>query len=302
MGKRDELLRSAGNVRASVGERGPEFPAGLDPATAAAMPRRLEGVSRDKAAALIAVDRIVRDENQPREDFDGEALERLADSLRERGQLQPVRVRWDEARGVYIVLVGERRWRAAKLAGMAELSCVIEPGDLTAPQRLAVQLVENALREDLKPVEQARAYRALMEANGWSGNRLAKELRVSQSAASRVLALLDLPAPAQAAVDSGAVPPAAAAEILKAPGPAQQAALAEWVARDGATAREVAEVVRAVRARRPPPAREVRPDPVTLDLGGETVTVKWRKATGRSAAAVLKAALRELQAKEQGAA
>ena len=100
MSKREELLRSGGgNILSSMGTgQSQELPAGLDPATALRRPAHLEGLTRDKAAARIAVDRIVRDPNQPREEFDEEALQRLADSLRTRGQLQPIRVRWDAER------------------------------------------------------------------------------------------------------------------------------------------------------------------------------------------------------------
>src|SRR4051812_28313956 len=170
MSKRDELLRAGGaNVVASMGGgRGPELPAGLDPASAIRRPAHLEGLARDKSAARISVDRITADPDQPRRDFDPEELERLAESMRTRGQLQPIRVRWDEGQGRYVVIMGERRWRAARMAGLAELACVVQEGELDPDDRLAVQLVENALRSDLKPIEQAHAYRALMEAKGWS--------------------------------------------------------------------------------------------------------------------------------------
>ena len=79
--------------------------------------RSFEGRSRLKTACEIRLDRIVADPNQPRVEFDPESLERLAASLRQRGQLQPIRVRWDEALDRYVVVVGERRWRAARLAG-----------------------------------------------------------------------------------------------------------------------------------------------------------------------------------------
>ena len=86
----------------------------------------------------------------------------LAESLRTRGQLQPITVYWDEGRGLYVIVCGERRWRAAKLAGMTTMTATIlgrapEPGE-----RLALQLIENLLRSDLRPVEQAKAYRQLM--------------------------------------------------------------------------------------------------------------------------------------------
>jgi ParB family transcriptional regulator, chromosome partitioning protein len=299
MSKREELLRSGGsNILSSMGAgQSQELPAGLDPAAALQRPAHLEGLTREKAAARIAVDRIVRDPDQPREEFDEEALQRLADSLRTRGQLQPIRVRWDEGRGVYVILVGERRWRAAQRAGLAELSCIVVEGELPADERLMIQLVENALREDLRPVEQARAYKALMEARGWSGNQLAKELHIAQSSVVRALALLELPAPVQAQVEQGALAATVAAELTKLPEPAMQAEVAQAIVDQGLTRSEVAEVVKAVRARRP---AQTRPDPVEVDLGdGITVVVRYRKPTTVTAQQALRKALKVLQDRDR---
>jgi ParB family chromosome partitioning protein len=299
MSKREELLRSGGdNILSSMGAgQSQELPAGLDPAAALRRPAHLEGLTREKAAARIAVDRIARDPDQPREEFDEEALQRLADSLRTRGQLQPIQVRWDEGRGVYVILVGERRWRAAQRAGLAELSCIVVDGELPADERLMIQLVENALREDLRPVEQARAYKALMEARGWSGNQLAKELHIAQSSVVRALALLELPAPVQAQVEQGALATTVAAELTKLPEPAMQAEVAQAIVDQGLTRSEVAEVVKAVRARRP---AQTRPDPVEVDLGdGITVVVRYRKPTTVTAQQALRKALKVLQDRDR---
>lgn len=292
MAKRDDLKRSiGGNVTESMGAARPSMlPAGLDPGSAVRKPRELEGVSKEKAAARIAIDRIVPDENQPREEFDEDALRRLSESLRTRGQLQPIRVRWDQGRGVYVILVGERRWRAAKLAGMIELSCTIDEGELSAEERLEVQLVENALREDLRPVEQAKAYRALMKVKGWSGNQLSKELHIGQASVVRALSLLDLPSAVQARVEQGELAPSSAAEIAQLPDHKTQAAVAEAVVAGGLKRDEVTALVRAVKSQRPVP--KTRPDPVTHDLGDCTVTVRWRRPAEISAVEALTLALK----------
>ena len=132
-----------------------------------------DGVTRAKNVCVIPLDRIVRDPNQPREEFDPEALRRLADSLKERGQLQPIGVRWDEALGVYVIVFGERRWRAAGMAGLLTVNAVVMEGAISPDDLIVVQLVENAVREDLRPIEQARAYRKLMDAKGWSTRQVA---------------------------------------------------------------------------------------------------------------------------------
>jgi ParB family chromosome partitioning protein len=287
MGKLDQLRQTGGaNVAESTGARGASLPPGLDPSTAVGMPARLKGLGKEKGAARIPVDRIDRDPEQPREEFDEDALQRLADSLRIRGQLQPIRVRWDEGRGVYVILLGERRWRAARMAGLTELSCVIHDGSLAADEKLAIQVVENALR--------AKAFRSLMDAKGWSTRELATELNLGQASVVRALSLLDLPAKVQDQVEQGALPPSVAYEVARLEDPAAQAEIAQAVVDQGLTRSEVAEVVKAVRAKRPAPS--VRPDPVTFDLGdGSTVTLKWRKANGQTAAQLLRKALKMAQ-------
>jgi ParB family chromosome partitioning protein len=244
-------------------------------APAAADP--FDGRRQLREACAIRLDRIVADPDQPRKEFDPESLARLAESLRSRGQLQPIRVRWDQGRGVYVVVVGERRWRAARLAGLESLACVVADGEPSDAEVLEDQLVENALRQDLKPVEQARAYRRLMERLRLTQQQLADKLQISQATVSQCLSLLDLAAPVQERVDAGELAPSAAYEVGKIADPALQAEVAEAAVAGRLTRSEVAEVVQAVRARRPSPPP--RPDPVTLDLGdGVTVTVRWKKA------------------------
>ncbi len=295
MGKLDEVRRAA-----TLGGRPGSFPPGMDPSQAVGRPARLEGVRGDRSSAWIAVDRIERDPDQPREEFDGDALARLAESLKARGQLQPIRVRWDEGRGVYVVLAGERRWRAARMAGLTELQCVIHDGEMSDGERLALQLVENALRDDLRPVEQARAYRRLMDAQGWTMTELAAELSIHQTSVGRALALLELPCTVQEAVEQGALAPSAAAEIARLPDAETQAAVARAAVAEGLKRSEVAELVQAVKGRRPAPA--ARPEPVTVDLGDATVAVRWKKASGLTALQLLKRAVKQLQAQADGQA
>jgi len=177
--------------------------------------RAFEGRSRLKSACEIRLDRIVADPNQPRVEFDPDALERLAMSLKQRGQLQPIRVRWDESLDRYVVVVGERRWRAANLAGLKSVACVVASGDAPPEEILEDQLIENCLREDLKPIEQAKAFRALLNRLGISQRQLADRLQVSPPTITRALALLELPEPIQTSVEAGEIAPHTAYEISK---------------------------------------------------------------------------------------
>jgi ParB family chromosome partitioning protein len=299
MGKMEELRRHGANMAESMGAgRQPGVPPGIDLGSATRMPTNLEGVRRDHQAVLIQLDRIDRDPDQPREEFDEEALGRLAESLRTRGQLQPVRVRWDQAAEKYIILVGERRWRAARLAGLTELACILVEGELPAEERLMLQLVENCLREDLRPVEQARAFRALMNARGWSGHQLAKELQIGQASVVRALSLLELPTDVQDRVEQGALAASVAHELSKLPDTEQQRQLAEVTIAEDLTRDEVAEAVKAVKARRSPATS--RSAPVELEVEpGVMVTIRWRRANSLTATQALRRALKMLQGQEK---
>lgn len=161
------------------------------------------GVQPMNAAKVIEIDRIVADENQPRRDFDEDELAALAESLRDHGQTDPVKVRWDSDRDRYVLIDGERRWRAAQRTGIKTLSAVVESRPLSTDRVLEYQLIENALRADLSAVEAGAAYKHLMAVWNVNQTALAKRLHISESKVSRALAALDLPAEMKAAVDAG---------------------------------------------------------------------------------------------------
>lgn len=130
--------------------------------------------------------------DQPRKTFDREALEVLADSIGTYGVLQPIIVRENESvAGTYEIIAGERRWRAAKMAGLSEIPAVVFDGDeLKAAQ---VALIENIQREDLNPVEEAMGYGALIEKFGLTQDQVAKQVGRSRPTVANMLRLLDLP-------------------------------------------------------------------------------------------------------------
>jgi ParB family chromosome partitioning protein len=226
-----EQMRS--QVADSMRDRIPAEPPAGGAGGKSLLERQGEGRRRLDAGSLIRLDRISPDPAQPRKEFDAESLGRLADSMRSRGQLQPIRVRWDDAADRYLVVVGERRYRAALLAGMEAIACVVVAGSPTPEDLLEDQLVENALREDLKPIEQAQAYRALLSARGLSQRELAERLQIGHASIARALALLELPPTIQEAVDEGQIAPNTAYELTKVDDPAEQ----ESLARDAAAGR-----------------------------------------------------------------
>jgi ParB family chromosome partitioning protein len=138
----------------------------------------------------LPVELIVANPNQPRRHFDGEALNALAGSLSERGVLQPVLVR-PKPGGTYELVAGERRWRAAQIAGLTEIPALVRARDDAATLELA--LIENMAREDLNPIEEARACTALVEELGLTREEVGRRVGRSRVAVSNLLRLLDLP-------------------------------------------------------------------------------------------------------------
>ncbi|MCS7183645.1 MAG: ParB/RepB/Spo0J family partition protein [Thermoanaerobaculum sp.] len=137
---------------------------------------------------------------QPRRHFSDESLAELASSLQKHGFLQPVVVA--PAEGGYVLIAGERRWRAAQLAGMGKVPAVVHQAD-TDGERLALALIENLQREDLTPIEEARAYLQLRSELGLSQEEIAERVGKDRSTIANALRLLSLPLPVQAMVDEG---------------------------------------------------------------------------------------------------
>lgn len=148
------------------------------------------GKSHDKTIVKIRLSDIEPDRNQPRKNFDEKLLEELAESIRENGLITPVIVRKNDL-GRYTLIAGERRWRAAKLAGLSEIDAYLrEIDDRTAD---VYALVENLQRVDLNPIEEARGYETLIEKYGITQEQAAGAAGKSRSAVTNSLGLLNLP-------------------------------------------------------------------------------------------------------------
>jgi ParB family chromosome partitioning protein len=147
----------------------------------------------------IATDAINPNPQQPRKDFDINALNELAGSLQKSGLIQPVVVR--KAGLGYQLIVGERRWRAAKIAGLTHIPAVVR--EVSDAESLELALVENLLREDLNPIEEAEAYQRLLAEFGWTQEELAERVSKDRSTISNCLRLLKLPEPIRSDLRSG---------------------------------------------------------------------------------------------------
>lgn len=192
----------------------------------------------------IGIDQIVPDPNQPRLTFAPEELERLATSIKARGMLQPIRVTWDVSRKTWRLITGECRWRAARLAGLAEVPCLLIEGEPSELDLLLDQLVENAVRHSLTPTDEARALVRAKELKGCTAQQLAAELGISGSAITRAEALLSLPESIQAMVDDGRLAGSAAYDISRLPDESGQLGLAEQIRTEGLNRDQVTEIVR----------------------------------------------------------
>jgi ParB family chromosome partitioning protein len=170
-----------------------------------------------KSFGRVDIDLVAPDPSQPRCEFSDEAIQQLARSITTKGQLHPIRVRWTDALEKWLIISGERRWRATKAAGLPTIDCYFQTGEASLSEILEQQLVENLLREDLKPMEQAQAFSQLMELNGWNGKQTAEALNISASKVSRSLALLDLPKDIQQRVIDGELAARSAYEVSKIP-------------------------------------------------------------------------------------
>src|SRR3954462_10647406 len=189
---------------------------------------------------------------QPRKHFDDEALQGLAGSLAERGVVQPILVR-PIAGGTYEIVAGERRWRAAQLAGLERIPAVIQDHDDAAS--LEVALVENMAREDLNPVEEARAVAALVEELGLSREAVGRKIGRSRVAISNLLRILDLPDEALALLESGRLTEGHGRALLMAPDHTDRRRLARAAPDQGWSVRVTEDRARAANAGAAPGGR-----------------------------------------------
>jgi ParB family transcriptional regulator, chromosome partitioning protein len=199
-----------------------------------------------RAAKLVPVGSIRPNEYQPRRNFTKEEMEELTASVRAHGVLQPILVRRDaKDPNRYELIAGERRWRAAQAAQQHEIPAVIR--DLTDTEALELALIENLQREDLTPIEEARAFRRLMDEFGHTQEKLATALGKARSSIANLLRLLELPEEVQAQIERGQLT-AGHARLLV--GRADATLLAgDWI-RGGTSVREAEALIGATKPRK----------------------------------------------------
>lgn len=243
------------------------------------------------ASQMVPIEYLRPSPLQPRRVFDEAELEALEQSIRANGVLQPLLVRPTHgATASYDIVAGERRWRAAQRAGLHELPVVVR--DLDDRTALELALVENIQRADLAPLEEAEAYRRLIDEFGHSQEELGQALGRSRSHVANTLRLLGLPEPVRTLLQSGQLTAGHARALLGAPDPA---ALASVVVQNDLSVRETEALVRSAATKPKQPAKQsARSDADTVDLErrlaerlglkvaiksgsrGGVVTIRWR--------------------------
>ena len=215
---------------------------GLGKGLSALIPTEVVG-DRSSALREVPIGSITPNPRQPRVSFDEESMATLTASIKELGILQPVLVRQvGEAADEYQLIAGERRWRAARRAGLQTIPVLVQTADET--RSLEHALVENLHRQDLNVLEEAAAYQQLIEEFGYTHDQVATRVGKSRTAVTNTLRLLQLPTGVQRLLADGQITPGHARALLGTPDRAYQEAVAKAVVADGLTVRAVEELIR----------------------------------------------------------
>jgi ParB family chromosome partitioning protein len=202
----------------------------------------------------VGVDEIEANPNQPRKAFDSRALEELAASIKSSGVIQPIIVRRQGAG--YQLVAGERRWRAARQAGLPRIPAIVR--EVTDAESLELALVENLLREDLNPMEEAEAFDKLLARFAWTQEELAQRIGKERSSIANALRLLRLPSPIQDDLRAGRLTMGHARALLALTTPAEQLKLRDEILAHDWSVRATEDTVRTAVAGRAPRPKQRR--------------------------------------------
>lgn len=229
-----------------------------------------EGVTAPRADILVPVERLIANPDQPRRHFDTSALNELAESIRQKGVIQPLIVRPAREEGTYEIVAGERRWRASQIAQLHEVPVLVR--DFSDTEVLEVAIIENVQRADLSPLEEALAYRQLMDRFGHTQEKIAEALSRSRSHVANTLRLLTLPEEVQNMITSGKLTAGHARALVSVP---DSVALAAKVVGRGLSVRATEELVR-----RSSVPKSLRPRRAGLEKDADTRAIEADIAAG----------------------
>ena len=235
-----------------------------------------ETSSDDAAASTLPLREIEPDPAQPRKQFDDDALNQLADSITENGLLQPIAVRPKKLGTGYIIIAGERRWRAARLAGLDEVPVIIK--DVSDEQAAALALIENLQREDLNPIEVAEGCHQLIEKYGLTQETAAKKLGKSRSSVTNSLRLLALPQEVRHKVSEGILSAGHAKVLLGLPTQELMQQAAEEIEANGLNVRQTEALCKKLAKPAKPP--KSKPDPFNRPKRAVEIEAALKEVTG----------------------
>ena len=225
----------------------------------------------ENTVSMIAITELDRNPDQPRRDFGEASLQALADSIREAGVLQPLLV--VEKNGRYRIVAGERRFRAARMAGLEAVPCIVR--DFTPAEQMEAALIENLQREDLNPIEEATAMKQFMETCRYTQEQAAKRLGKSRPAVANSLRLLSLPEIVQQDVIAGRISAGHARVLAGLEDEKRQVALAQQVILEGLSVRALEKM-----AAQPEPVYKPKPTPRPLPLELQDMENRMRETFG----------------------
>lgn len=243
-----------------------------------------ETESGENGIRNINLDDIKPNANQPRKTFDEEKIRELADSISENGLIQPVVLR--RSGEGYEIVAGERRWRAARLAGMKTIPSIIR--ELSEKELALFAIIENMQREDLNPIEEAKGVSSMVETYGMTQDQVSKSLGKSRPYVTNMLRLLRLPQQIQDMINEGKITNGHGRALLALPTEKMQIEVAKKIVSQGLSVRQTEELVRNGGTRRTPKPRKVKKSPDVMqvetelkDIFGTKVSLKQSGKKGR---------------------
>ena len=243
----------------------------------ALIPTKEEAVAARGPQAAVAVDAIRPNPWQPRTVFAARELEELADSIRQRGVLQPLIAR--RAGAGFELISGERRLRAARLAGLAEVPVVVR--EASDAEMLEIALIENVQRADLNPIEEARAYRRMADELELTQEAIAERVGKDRSTVANALRLLQLPNEVQAEIESGRISAGHARALAGAGSARAKVELAEKVKRERLSVRDTERLAKQARRTAPDADHRAAEDRLTRSLGTKVTLQVRRNGAGK---------------------
>ena len=237
-------------------------PKGLGKGLAALLGDDVIDSQEEKSSLFLPISQVESCASQPRKQFDPESLADLADSIREHGIIQPLTVRKLQS-GYYQIIAGERRWRAARIAGLTQVPAIVIEADDRKAMELA--MIENLQREDLNPIEEAEGYQVLMSQYSMTQEETAQRVGKSRSAVANALRLLNLCPPVRAMVEDGRLSGGHARALLPLPAKQQETAAAA-VLKNDLSVRQTELLAKKLLAEAP---EKLAKDPLTVNYAEE---------------------------------